>query len=240
MLNNDINEHVRAMEQMKKEKNKLKESLNRTIEDMQIVENKSNHLSSIKAKLETTLDEYEEELNREKRARGELEKVKKKIEADLKVNQELISGKENEKCILSQNLYHKEKELVQMRSKLEEENLLVHKYQLQVKELGGRIDSLEEELNIERHARTNYEKQRVNLSNEIEELSEKLIEALRAASIQSDVLKRKDLEIEKLKGHLEDEQHLQDRQKEAHKNELNHKLAESYDSMDKQVKTNQR
>lgn len=68
----------------------------------------------------------------------------------------------------------------------------------------SRIEELEEELEAERQARAKAEKQRADLSREIEELSERLEEAGGATSSQIELNKRREAEMAKLRRDLEE------------------------------------
>ena len=61
-------------------------------------------------------------------------------------------------------------------SKLEDEQSLVGKVQKSIKELQGRIEEMEEELEAERQARAKAERQRSDLAREMESLGERLNE----------------------------------------------------------------
>lgn len=63
---------------------------------------------------------------------------------------------------------------------------------------------MEEELEAERQARAKAEKQRADLSREIEELSERLEEAGGATSSQIELNKRREAEMAKLRRDLEE------------------------------------
>ena len=44
------------------------------------MEDRCNHLSKVKGKLEQSLDECEDALEREKKSKGDVEKIKRKVE----------------------------------------------------------------------------------------------------------------------------------------------------------------
>ena len=166
------------------------------------------------------MDDLENELQKEKKAKVDAEKCKRKIEADLRINLEIVAEQEKEKNVMKQNLSRKDKELMHLSAKVEDEQTLVIKSQNQLKELGGRVEDLEEEAEIERQARIKCEKQRAHLSQEIEELSEKMKDTTASAFVQADMNRRKDSEIHKLKRDLEEERQLQEAQLDAMKNKI--------------------
>merc|ERR1719398_275964 len=63
-----------------KEKRNCADGRQKTEEDIQAAEDKCNHLSRVKGKLEQALDEAEDALEREKKVKGDIEKSKRKVE----------------------------------------------------------------------------------------------------------------------------------------------------------------
>merc|ERR1712076_346406 len=187
-----------------KEKKGAGEGRQKTEEDIQAMEDRCNHLSKVKGKLEQSLDECEDTLEREKKAKGDVEKLKRKIEGDLKLTQEAVGDLDRIKADLSATLQRKEKELSSMGAKIEDEGTLGNKYNKQVKELQGRIDELDEELAIERQSRAKAEKNRTILSRDIEDLGGRLEEAGNNTSTQIELNKKREAELLKLKGELEE------------------------------------
>merc|ERR1712128_370721 len=62
-----------------KEKKGAGEGRQKTEEDIQAMEDRCNHLSKVKGKLEQSLDECEDALEREKKSKGDVEKLKRKV-----------------------------------------------------------------------------------------------------------------------------------------------------------------
>merc|ERR1712226_58283 len=176
----------------------------KTEEDIQAMEDRCNHLSKVKGKLEQSLDECEDTLEREKKAKGDVEKLKRKIEGDLKLTQEAVGDLDRIKADLSATLQRKEKELSSMGAKIEDEGTLGNKYNKQVKELSSRIEELDEELFIERQNRAKAEKNRTVLSRDIQDLGGRLEEAGSNTSTQIELNKKREAELLKLKGELEE------------------------------------
>merc|ERR1719315_502996 len=63
-----------------KEKRSGADNRQKTEEDIQAAEDKCNHLSRVKGKLEQALDEAEDALEREKKVKGDVDKAKRKVE----------------------------------------------------------------------------------------------------------------------------------------------------------------
>merc|ERR1719479_617787 len=195
---------VAVHDRLANEKKGAGEGRQKTEEDIQAMEDKCNHLSKVKGKLEQSLDECEDALEREKKSKGDVEKMKRKVEGDLKLTQEAVADLERVRSELQQTMMRKEKELSSVGAKIEDEHTLGSKYTKQIKELQGRIDELDEELVIERQARAKAEKNRAILSRDIEDLSGRLEEAGSNTGTQIELNKKREAELAKLKGELEE------------------------------------
>merc|ERR1711923_109549 len=137
-------------------------------------------------------------------SKGDVEKIKRKVEGDLKLTQEAVADLERIKPELNQTVQRKEKELSSMGAKIEDEQTLGSKYSRQIKELQGRLEELDEELTIERANRAKAEKNRATLSRDIGDLAEKLEDAGNNTATQIELNKKREAELAKLKGELEE------------------------------------
>merc|ERR1712214_124122 len=90
-LNDKIANQDEVINKLNKEKKHLGENGAKAMEDLQVAQDKVDHLAKIKAKLDATLDELQGSLNGEKRARADIEKARRRVEGDLKVTQEGVS-----------------------------------------------------------------------------------------------------------------------------------------------------
>jgi len=187
-----------------KDKRSVGDSRQKTEEDIQTAEDKCNHLSRVKGKLEQALDEAEDALEREKKVKGDVEKSKRKIEGDLKLTQESVSDLERVKAELSQAVARKEKEYSALSAKIEDESSLGAKYTKQIKELQSRLEELDEELVMERANRGKAEKSRSLLKKDIEDISSRLEEAGSNTATQVELNKKREAELARLKGELEE------------------------------------
>merc|ERR1712186_112104 len=125
------------------EKKHIAENQAKSNDDMISANEKVDHLTSVKSKLESTLGELESSLDKEKKARA--------------------TG-------------DKQKNNAQLAAKLDDEQNLVAKAQKGIKEVQGRVEAMEEELEAERQARAKAERQRSDLAREIDSLGERLDE----------------------------------------------------------------
>merc|ERR1711913_7433 len=203
-LKDEIAHQEELVAKLTKEKRNIGDSRQKTEEDIQAMEDKSNHLNKVKAKLEQSLDECEDSLEREKKAKSDVEKIKRKVEGDLQLTQEAVSDLERIKNELSQTLQRKEKEIASMSAKIEDEGTLGSKYSRQIKELQARLEEVDEELAIERQNRAKAEKNRSLLSRDIEDLGQRLEDAGNNTATQIELNKKRENELAKLKGELEE------------------------------------
>merc|ERR1719398_664879 len=203
-LREEIAHQEELISKLQKEKKGAGEGRQKAEEDIQAMEDRCNHLSKVKGKLEQSLDETEDALEREKKSKGDVEKLKRKIEGDLKLTQEAVGDLDRIKADLAAGLQRKEKELMSMSAKIEDEGTLGSKYNKQVKELQSRIEELDEELHIERQNRAKAEKNRTTLSRDIQDLGGRLEEAGSNTSTQIELNKKREAELLKLKGELEE------------------------------------
>merc|ERR1711923_350645 len=203
-LKDEIAHQEELVAKLTKEKRNIGDSRQKTEEDIQAMEDKSNHLNKVKGKLEQSLDECEASLEREKKAKSDVEKIKRKVEGDLKLTQEAVSDLERIKSELGQTVQRKEKELASMGAKIEDEQTLGSKYSRQIKELQGRLEEVDEELAIERQNRAKAEKNRSLSSRDIEDPGQRLEDAGNNTATQIELNKKREAELAKLKGELEE------------------------------------
>merc|ERR1712029_494106 len=126
------------------------------------------------------------------------------VERDLKIAQDTLADYEREKRDLEAALAAKEKNNLELQAKLSDEQGLVAKNQKTVKELQGRVEVLEEELEAERQARAKAERQRSDLAREIESLGDRYNEATGATAAQVELNKKREAEIVKLRKDVEE------------------------------------
>merc|ERR1712038_1580485 len=203
-LKEEIAHQEELIAKLTKEKKGAGEGRQKNEEDIQAMEDRCNHLSKVKGKLEQSLDECEDALEREKKAKGDVEKIKRKIEGDLKLTQEAVSDLERVNAELSQTIQRKEKEVSSVAAKIEDEQTLGSKYSKQVKELTARMDELDEEICIERNNRAKAEKNRSLLSRDLEDIGQRLEDAGNNTATQIELNKKREAELAKIKGDLEE------------------------------------
>merc|ERR1712115_458494 len=187
-----------------KEKRSCADGRQKTEEDIQAAEDKCNHPSRVKGKLEQALDEAEDALEREKKVKGDVDKAKRKVEGDLKLTQEAVSDLERVKGELQGAAARKDKEGSALAAKIDDEATLGAKYAKQAKELQARLEELDEELAVERGNRSKAEKSRTMLKKDIEDIASRLESAGSDTSTQVELNKKREAELARLKGELEE------------------------------------
>merc|ERR1719447_171641 len=203
-LKDEIAHQSDMITKLGKEKRNVGDSRQKTEEDIQAAEDKCNHLSRVKGKLEQALDEAEDALEREKKVKGDVEKAKRKVEGDLKLTQEALADLERVKGELQGAAARKDKEGSALAAKIDDEATLGTKYAKQAKELQARLEELDEELAVERGNRSKAEKSRTMLKKDIEDIASRLEEAGSNTATQVELNKKREGELARLKGELEE------------------------------------
>merc|ERR1711936_531554 len=119
-LKDEISHQADMISKLGKEKRSVGDGRQKTEEDIQAAEDKCNHLSRVKGKLEQALDEVEDALEREKKTKGDVDKSKRKIEGDLKLTQEAVSDLERVKGEIVQTIQRKDKEITSLSAKIDD------------------------------------------------------------------------------------------------------------------------
>merc|ERR1711970_225444 len=121
-----------------------------------------------------------------------------------KIAQDTVADLERAKREIEAVISNKEKNNQILAAKLDDEQSLVAKAQKNIKELQGRVEAAEEELEAERQARARAERQRSDLAREIEQLGERYDEASGATVAQVELNKKREAEIVKLRKDVEE------------------------------------
>merc|ERR1711962_1030315 len=203
VLQDEIAEQDEVINKLNKEKKHIAETQAKSNDDSLSINEKVAHLTSVKSKLESTLDELENGLDKEKKNRAALEKQKRKVEGELKMAQDSVADLERSKRDLEGAIANKDKNNHQLAAKLDDEQSLVAKSQMGIKELQGRVEAMEEELEAERQSRAKAERQRSDLAREIDQLGERLDEASGATAAQIELNKKREAEVQKLRKDVE-------------------------------------
>jgi len=203
-LNDEVLYQDETISKLNKEKKYIQETVGKATEDMNNAEDKVNHLNDVKTKLEKTMDQMDSSLEQEKRSKYNIEKDRRRIEGDLKMCQEAVLDIERSKRELEQAIMRKDTELNSMMGKLDDEQGGVGRTQRTIKELQGRVEEMEEELEAERQSRSKADRQKADLSREYDELTERLDESCVTTAAQIELNKKRESEIMKMRKDLEE------------------------------------
>merc|ERR1719348_2340383 len=204
VLQDEIAEQDEVINKLNKEKKHIAETQAKSNDDMVSVNEKVEHLAAVKSQLESTLDQLEGGLDKEKKSRATLEKQKRTVEGDLKMAQDTVADLERGKRDLEVVIGNKDKNNHELAAKLDDEQNLVAKAQKGIKEIQGRVESMEEELEAERQARAKAESQRSDLARELDQLGVRLDEASGATTAQVELNKKREAEVQKLRKDVEE------------------------------------
>jgi myosin heavy chain 6/7 len=203
-LTDEVCQQDEVINKLNKEKKMIGDTQSKAYDDLHVAEEKVAHLNDIKAKLEATLDELEGGVAAEKRTRAGVDSQRRKVEGDFKMAQETVSEIELAKRDLENIIARKEKDILGLSGKLDEEQSLVTKATKAIKEHQGRVEELEEELDAERQARAKAEKQRADLAKEMERIGDRLGDAGGASAAQLELNKKRETEVGRLRKDLEE------------------------------------
>merc|ERR1712055_1155807 len=203
-LQSEVAEQDEVINKLNKEKKHLSATQAKSSEDLAAAEEKVAHLMSVKSQLQSTLDQLDSGLDKEKKSRAALEKQKRKVEGDLKMAQDAVADLERTKREIEGVIAAKEKNNGLLSAKLDDEQSLVAKAQKNIKELQGRVEGGEEELEAERQSHAQAERQRSDLAREIDQLGDRYDEASGATVAQVELNKKREAEIVKLRKDVEE------------------------------------
>merc|ERR1719281_1653645 len=168
---------IRTLQDEIAEQDEVINKLNKEKKHLSATQAKSNEdLIQVKSQLESTLDQLEGGFDKEKKARANIEKQKRKIEGDLKMAQDSVNDLEREKRDIENTIGNKEKNVLMLSAKLDDE----------------------------RQARSKAERQRSDLAREIEQLGDRYDQASGATVAQVELNKKRECEIIKLRKDVEE------------------------------------
>uniref|UniRef100_A0A673YVY3 Myosin heavy chain, fast skeletal muscle-like n=1 Tax=Salmo trutta TaxID=8032 RepID=A0A673YVY3_SALTR len=181
--------------ELKKDIDDLELTLAKVEKEKHATENKVKNLTEEMA----SMDESVAKLTKEKKA---LQEAHQQTLDDLQAEEDKVNTLTKAKTKLEQ-------QVDDLEGSLEQEKKLRMDLERAKRKLEGdlklaRIEELEEEIEAERAARAKVEKQRADLSRELEEISERLEEAGGATAAQIEMNKKREAEFQKLRRDLEE------------------------------------
>uniref|UniRef100_A0A3Q3J9P9 Uncharacterized protein n=1 Tax=Monopterus albus TaxID=43700 RepID=A0A3Q3J9P9_MONAL len=196
-LTGDLNQRDDSIAKLQKERRALEELHQKTLEDLQTEEDKVIHLTKTNSKLNAQVNELEDSWEQEKRIRAEVEKARRKAEGDLKMTIENLNEMENAKLDLEEVIKKRDFEINNVNSKLEDEQALSSILSRKLKE----HQVCSHRLGI---CSLLVEKQRAELSRDLDDLSDRLEEEGGATVAQIEQNRKREADLLKLRRELEE------------------------------------
>ncbi|XP_036070011.1 myosin-9 [Oryzias melastigma] len=192
---------------LNKEKKLLEERISEFTSNMTEEEEKSKSLQKLKNKHEAMITELEDRLRKEEKMRQELEKNRRKLEGDSSELHDQIAELQAQIDELRAQLAKKEEELLAALAKIEEEAAAKNAAQKKIRELEAQNTELQEDLELEKQARSKTEKQRRDLGEELEALRAELENSQDTSLVVTQLKDKRESELNQLKKTLEEEAH---------------------------------
>jgi myosin heavy subunit len=203
-LNEDISKQEESYAKLGKEKKGVEENLQERTEQLQSTEDKLSALNKAKNKTDGTLKETEFSLQKEKDAKAKVEKDKRRLDGDLKDAKDKVANLEEELGASKDNLGKRDKSIKELEEVRENSETTIKQLQKKIVDLLARVEELEEELENERKVKQKTELARKELESNLEELNEQLLVQGDATTAQSEIAKKKDSEIARLRKEVDE------------------------------------
>uniref|UniRef100_A0AAQ5YFF7 Myosin-9 n=1 Tax=Amphiprion ocellaris TaxID=80972 RepID=A0AAQ5YFF7_AMPOC len=218
---------------LNKEKKLMEERISEFTTNLAEEEEKSKSLQKLKTKHEAMITDLEDRLRREEKGRQELEKNRRKLEGDFTEIHDQIAELQAQIAELRAQLAKKEEELqaALARFVMEEEAAQKNLAQKKIRELEAQLSELQEDLELERQARTKAEKHRRDLGEELEALKTELEDTLDSTAAQQELRTKRETEVAQLKKTLEDEAKVHEHQLI----EMRQKHGQAFDELNEQL-----
>uniref|UniRef100_A0A8C4IHV3 Myosin-9 n=1 Tax=Dicentrarchus labrax TaxID=13489 RepID=A0A8C4IHV3_DICLA len=215
---------------LNKEKKLMEERISEFTTNLAEEEEKSKSLQKLKTKHEAMITDLEDRLRREEKQRQELEKNRRKLEGEFTDTHDQIAELQAQIAELRAQLAKKEEELQAALARSEEaaqKNLA----QKKIREMEAQLSELQEDLELERQARTKAEKHRRDLGEELEALKTELEDTLDSTAAQQELRTKRETEVAQLKKTLDDEAKVHEQQLV----EMRHKHGQAFDELNEQL-----
>uniref|UniRef100_A0AAR2IXG7 Myosin-9 n=1 Tax=Pygocentrus nattereri TaxID=42514 RepID=A0AAR2IXG7_PYGNA len=199
-----LEEGVMVLDDQNAKLNKVRKQLEERIAEFSSnlteEEEKSKSLQKLKNKHEAMITDLEDRLRREEKSRQELEKNRRKLETDSTDLHDQIAELQAQVAELRAQLAKKEEELQAALA-----SALKNAAQKTIRELEVQVAELQEDLEIEKAARAKADKQKRDLSEELEALKTELEDTLDSTAAQQELRSKRETEVTQLKKTLEEE-----------------------------------
>uniref|UniRef100_H3CRL6 Myosin, heavy chain 14, non-muscle n=1 Tax=Tetraodon nigroviridis TaxID=99883 RepID=H3CRL6_TETNG len=211
-LETEMMNAVEQKDRLCKEKKNIEERLSEVTDQLTEEEEKAKSLNKLKNKQEAIIADLEERLKREEQCRLEQEKWKRKMENEAVDAQDQLSDLGMMLADLKGSLAQKEKEIATLQSRWEsrtwrKKEPLAQKPSGRFKEALSQVSELTEEVENERLSKDRIEKQKRDLSEELEALRTELEDTLDTTAAQQELRNRtrRETELHELQRCVEEE-----------------------------------
>ncbi|KAI0985454.1 hypothetical protein GJ496_005459 [Pomphorhynchus laevis] len=198
-----IDELQEIINKERTEKRRMEEQISRYKGDLFAEENKINLIKSGRVKIEQELQEAQEQITTEKALRNDLEKAKRKLEMDVRTCQSDYNDLLQHKYKLENMLSTKDEQIAKLQSLETATNSERNKCVRKLEDLKNDLENKCEELERENELRVKAERIRSTLESEISELDSALQEVRQSSSLNIDNIRRRDIELEKLRNDIQ-------------------------------------
>uniref|UniRef100_A0A8C8B9J0 Myosin heavy chain 10 n=1 Tax=Otus sunia TaxID=257818 RepID=A0A8C8B9J0_9STRI len=189
-----------------KEKKLMEDRIAECTSQLAEEEEKAKNLAKLKNKQEMMITDLEERLKKEEKTRQELEKAKRKLDGETTDLQDQIAELQAQIEELKIQLAKKEEELQAALARSEHDEAVQKNNALKViRELQAQIAELQEDLESEKASRNKAEKQKRDLSEELEALKTELEDTLDTTAAQQELRTKREQEVAELKKAIEEE-----------------------------------
>uniref|UniRef100_A0A665WP66 Myosin-9 n=1 Tax=Echeneis naucrates TaxID=173247 RepID=A0A665WP66_ECHNA len=212
---------------LNKEKKLLEERISEFTTNLAEEEEKSKSLQKLKTKHEAMITDLEDRLRREEKQRQELEKNRRKLEGDFTEIHDQIAELQAQIAELRAQLAKKEEELQAALARCAGTSRLIKK----IREMEAQLSELQEDLELERQARTKAEKHRRDLGEELEALKTELEDTLDSTAAQQELRSKRETEVAQLKKTLDEEAKVHEHQLV----EMRQKHGQAFDELNEQL-----
>ncbi|OAF64848.1 Alpha isomyosin, partial [Intoshia linei] len=115
----------------------------------------------------------ENQLNKEKKFKSDLEKSKRRVDNELKQLQSAFEILEKDQRMLVDNFRGKEQDISMLNGKIEEEQSIINQQNKKIKNLMSKIEENEEDIENLKTIKNKVERQKVEITHELEELTDR-------------------------------------------------------------------
>lgn len=188
---------------MVKEKKRVEQSNEKLIEQLHQEEDKTNQLNKFKAQLQLELATAEESIEKEKREKAEQSRVIQKQTGDFKAAQDSIEQLTNVNFTMEDSIRKKDNEIASLTAVCTQKDNELVILEKRSKELSNNLSEIQNQFEFENMAKLKSEKQRKELTVELDSLYKKMQGACDATTIQVELNMKYEQDLKKMKQEMD-------------------------------------